>query len=81
MKTEFNLSDKRKLFVDRSDLGFLYPEEDVKEFIKKLKEDIQNNPNWEMCWEECIDKLAQAGMKIWLLTGDKKETAINIGYS
>lgn len=28
---------------------------------------------------ECIDKLAQAGMKIWLLTGDKKETAINIG--
>ncbi|EXB75145.1 Putative phospholipid-transporting ATPase 5 [Morus notabilis] len=30
---------------------------------------------------ECIDKLAQAGMKIWLLTGDKKETAINIGYA
>ncbi|XP_024199378.1 probable phospholipid-transporting ATPase 5 [Rosa chinensis] len=30
---------------------------------------------------ECIDKLAQAGMKIWLLTGDKKETAINIGFS
>lgn len=28
---------------------------------------------------ECIDKLAQAGIKIWLLTGDKKETAINIG--
>ncbi|KAK1280654.1 putative phospholipid-transporting ATPase 4 [Acorus gramineus] len=30
---------------------------------------------------ECIDKLAQAGIKIWLLTGDKKETAINIGFS
>ncbi|CAA2991562.1 probable phospholipid-transporting ATPase 5 [Olea europaea subsp. europaea] len=30
---------------------------------------------------ECIDKLAQAGLKIWLLTGDKKETAINIGYA
>lgn len=28
---------------------------------------------------ECIDKLAQAGLKIWLLTGDKKETAVNIG--
>ncbi|KAI8535309.1 hypothetical protein RHMOL_Rhmol10G0164200 [Rhododendron molle] len=28
---------------------------------------------------ECIDKLAQAGLKIWLLTGDKKETAINVG--
>ncbi|KAK4361406.1 hypothetical protein RND71_020358 [Anisodus tanguticus] len=30
---------------------------------------------------ECIDKLAQAGLKIWLLTGDKKETAVNIGYA
>ncbi|KZV25180.1 phospholipid-transporting ATPase 9-like [Dorcoceras hygrometricum] len=28
---------------------------------------------------ECIDKLAQAGIKIWVLTGDKLETAINIG--
>lgn len=28
---------------------------------------------------ECIDKLAQAGLKIWLLTGDKTETAVNIG--
>ncbi|XP_077253385.1 putative phospholipid-transporting ATPase 5 [Tasmannia lanceolata] len=30
---------------------------------------------------ECIDKLAQAGLKIWLLTGDKQETAINIGFA
>ncbi|KAF6169012.1 hypothetical protein GIB67_038509 [Kingdonia uniflora] len=30
---------------------------------------------------ECIDKLAQAGMKIWVLTGDKMETAINIGFA
>ncbi|KAF9618054.1 hypothetical protein IFM89_000005 [Coptis chinensis] len=29
----------------------------------------------------CIDKLAQAGLKIWLLTGDKKETAVNIGFA
>ena len=29
---------------------------------------------------ECIDKLALAGLKIWVLTGDKLETAINIGY-
>ncbi|CAN1312762.1 Putative phospholipid-transporting ATPase 9 [Linum perenne] len=28
---------------------------------------------------DCIDKLAQAGIKIWVLTGDKMETAINIG--
>lgn len=30
---------------------------------------------------ECISKLAQAGIKIWILTGDKLETAINIGYA
>ena len=26
-----------------------------------------------------IDRLAQAGIRIWVLTGDKMETAINIG--
>ncbi|XP_072959204.1 probable phospholipid-transporting ATPase 4 [Typha angustifolia] len=31
--------------------------------------------------QQCIDKLAQAGLKIWVLTGDKMETAINIGYA
>lgn len=30
---------------------------------------------------ECIAKLAKADIKIWVLTGDKLETAINIGYS
>lgn len=30
---------------------------------------------------ECIAKLAKANIKIWVLTGDKLETAINIGYS
>ncbi|XP_059479507.1 probable phospholipid-transporting ATPase IM isoform X4 [Neocloeon triangulifer] len=30
---------------------------------------------------QAISKLAQAGIKIWVLTGDKQETAINIGYS
>ncbi|KAL2523332.1 putative phospholipid-transporting ATPase 8 [Forsythia ovata] len=29
----------------------------------------------------CIDKLANAGIKIWVITGDKMETAINIGYA
>ncbi|KAL1357392.1 hypothetical protein HN51_009311 [Arachis hypogaea] len=29
----------------------------------------------------CIDKLSQAGIKIWVLTGDKMETAINIGFA
>ncbi|CUM62818.1 uncharacterized protein PRCAT00000376001 [Priceomyces carsonii] len=30
---------------------------------------------------EAIDKLRKAGIKMWMLTGDKRETAINIGYS
>ncbi|KAJ3037369.1 hypothetical protein HDV00_001735 [Rhizophlyctis rosea] len=30
---------------------------------------------------ECIEKLRSAGMKVWVLTGDKMETAINIGFA
>ncbi|KAG9307740.1 hypothetical protein G9A89_023305 [Geosiphon pyriformis] len=30
---------------------------------------------------ETIYKLRQAGIRVWMLTGDKRETAINIGYS
>ncbi|XP_074309802.1 phospholipid-transporting ATPase 3-like [Silene latifolia] len=29
----------------------------------------------------CIETLARAGIKIWMLTGDKMETAINIAYA
>lgn len=30
---------------------------------------------------EAIEKLRRAGIKMWMLTGDKRETAINIGYA
>lgn len=30
---------------------------------------------------EAIEKLRRANIKLWMLTGDKRETAINIGYS
>lgn len=30
---------------------------------------------------ETIEKLTRAQIKLWMLTGDKRETAINIGYS
>ena len=30
---------------------------------------------------ETIAKLRQAGIAIWMLTGDKQETAVNIGFS
>ncbi|KAL8151902.1 hypothetical protein V2J09_021710 [Rumex salicifolius] len=29
----------------------------------------------------CIETLSRAGIKIWVLTGDKMETAINIAYA
>ena len=30
---------------------------------------------------ETITMLKKAGIKVWVLTGDKIETAVNIGYS
>ena len=30
---------------------------------------------------ECINKLAQAGRKLWVMTGDKTETAVNIEFA
>ncbi|KFA79859.1 hypothetical protein S40288_03763 [Stachybotrys chartarum IBT 40288] len=30
---------------------------------------------------ETIDKLRRANIKVWMLTGDKRETAVNIGHS
>lgn len=30
---------------------------------------------------EAIKHIREAGIKLWVLTGDKIETAINIGYS
>lgn len=30
---------------------------------------------------ETIEALRQAGIQVWVVTGDKQETAINIGYS
>jgi len=30
---------------------------------------------------ETIHYLIEAGIKVWVLTGDKQETAVNIGYS
>ncbi|KAF8037557.1 hypothetical protein BT93_B0439 [Corymbia citriodora subsp. variegata] len=30
---------------------------------------------------QCLEKLAQAQIRVWMLTGDKLETAVNIGYA
>lgn len=31
--------------------------------------------------EDTIKSLKKAGIKLWMITGDKVETAINIGYA
>ncbi|KAL6644307.1 hypothetical protein ACP70R_015915 [Stipagrostis hirtigluma subsp. patula] len=59
--------------------------------VEKASEDIEKNlillgataveDRLQKGVPECIHKLAQAGIKIWILTGDKLETAVNIGYS
>ncbi|CAB4406884.1 unnamed protein product [Rhizophagus irregularis] len=58
--------------------------EDVAELIERdleitgataIEDKLQNGV------PETIDKLRRAGIKIWMLTGDKRETAINIGHS
>ena len=60
-----SLNDKRQE-VEPDD--YVYPEEDVKEFIKKLKEGIKTKANYEGCefcdWHcfEIIDKKAGEGL-------------------
>lgn len=64
---------------------------DRQQKVEKIGEQIEHN--LELCGAtaiedklqegvpEAIDKLRRAGIKMWMLTGDKRETAINIGYS
>ncbi|KAH7835282.1 hypothetical protein Vadar_024689 [Vaccinium darrowii] len=64
---------------------------DREELIDEVADDIEKNlillgataveDKLQNGVPECIDKLAQAGIKIWVLTGDKMETAINIGFA
>ncbi|XP_073977771.1 ATPase phospholipid transporting 8B isoform X2 [Rhodnius prolixus] len=61
------------------------------EKLDAIYEEIENNLTLIGCTAiedklqdgvpQTIANLSAAGMKIWVLTGDKQETAINIGYS
>lgn len=65
--------------------------EDREELIQKVYEDIEQNlmllgataieDKLQDDVPDTIATLAEADIKIWVLTGDKVETAINIGYS
>lgn len=69
-KEEFNLSDKRKVYNWKCSCGnsgatslLYYPEEDVKEFIRLLKEKVLcYNESKELMLKE-LDKLAGEKLK------------------
>ncbi|KAL6969722.1 putative phospholipid-transporting ATPase 9 [Sarracenia purpurea var. burkii] len=68
---------KNAVSVDREELIDEVAEKIEKDLIllgaTAVEDKLQNGV------PECIDKLAKAGIKLWVLTGDKMETAINIG--
>ncbi|KAL8480395.1 hypothetical protein ACS0TY_027071 [Phlomoides rotata] len=70
---------KNSVSVDRQELIDEVTEEIEKEMILLGATAVEDKLQQGV--PECIDKLAQAGIKIWVLTGDKMETAINIGYA
>lgn len=70
---------KNSVIADRDDLIDQVTEEVEKELILLGATAVEDRLQQGV--SECIDKLAQAGIKIWVLTGDKMETAINIGYA
>lgn len=55
--------------MDEMEMGLLLQGATANE--DKLQEDVPDT----------IARLAEAGIKIWMLTGDKQETAINIGFA
>ncbi|KAJ1944763.1 phospholipid transporting ATPase, partial [Linderina pennispora] len=62
-------------------------DQEVEEVCEKLERDLQLiggtaiEDKLQDGVPETISQLALAGIKLWVLTGDKTETAINIGYS
>ncbi|KAM7280288.1 hypothetical protein ACFE04_007422 [Oxalis oulophora] len=74
-------------FTDAKNLVSADREEMIEEVAEKIEKDLillgatAVEDKLQNGVPECIDKLAQAGIKIWVLTGDKMETAINIGFS
>jgi len=58
MEKEFNLDEKRSWIEAGSFKGWIYPEEDIKEFIKRLKVKLGVKAIGSKYAEEEIDKLA-----------------------
>ncbi|XP_020226579.1 putative phospholipid-transporting ATPase 9 [Cajanus cajan] len=82
---EYNLFNKE--FMEAKNLVSADREQIVEEISEKIEKDLiligatAVEDKLQNGVPECIDKLAQAGIKLWILTGDKMETAINIGFA
>ncbi|XP_020970663.1 putative phospholipid-transporting ATPase 9 [Arachis ipaensis] len=82
---EYNQFNKE--FMEAKNLVSADREQVIEEISKKIEKDLillgatAVEDKLQNGVPECIDKLAQAGIKLWVLTGDKMETAINIGYA
>jgi len=82
---EFNAWHKRYKETSLSD------SEEAQQQIALLNDEVENNfiligataieDKLQDGVPECIETLSKAGIKIWVLTGDKLETAINIGFA
>ena len=71
MKKEETLSDKRsQVDIDLYELNWVYPEEDVKEFIKKLKEELHSAMHMRYTTTEEVKLLARVWNKIDKLAGE-----------
>ncbi|MBA0732168.1 hypothetical protein Gogos_016275 [Gossypium gossypioides] len=74
-------------FMEAKNIVSAYREEMIEEVAESIERDLillgatAVEDKLQNGVPECIDKLAQAGIKIWVLTGDKMETAINIGFA
>ncbi|XP_061364653.1 putative phospholipid-transporting ATPase 9 [Gastrolobium bilobum] len=82
---EYNLFNKE--FMEAKNIVSADREQIVEEISEKIEKDLillgatAVEDKLQNGVPECIDKLAQAGIKLWVLTGDKMETAINIGFA
>jgi phospholipid-translocating ATPase len=86
-----NLSNREykdwKLKLKDAEMNLTEREDKLKECMHLLEDDLQLigatgiEDKLQEGVPETIEALRHAGIKVWILTGDKQETAVNIGYS
>lgn len=84
--TEDEYSSWRKLYLDAS-TSLIDRQERIEQVGNLVEQDFELagataiEDKLQDGVPETIEKLRRAGIKLWMLTGDKRETAVNIGHS